>query len=371
MNSKSFRNFVFILHRFFGLTVGLIMIVVGVTGSLLVFQNEISYQLEHRLYGHIAPQEQQVTPDSVLNAVKAAHISQKDLTLDRLYIPSEPGSFYKVSLLSSNNQRIEDLINPYTGIIVGESVWDNTLFGITAKLHQALLAGNTGTIIVGIGALVLFILCVTGIILWPGWRKLDTGFKIKWNAHPKRMNFDIHKVAGIACGVFLALTSFTGFCWNFRSFADSMIHIATFTPQQPKPVSHPIANKSPLELSTLLQKADAALPFALTTTIYLPHKPEEAFKVRKKLPRETGTFGSSYVYLDQYTGEVVKLINGLRLSRAELLWKSLKPLHMGTFGGLPTRILYIFVGFAPLFLFVTGFRMWWYRKKGKNATHWG
>ncbi|WP_322505644.1 hypothetical protein [Chroococcidiopsis cubana] len=32
------------------------------------------------------------------------------------------------------------------------------------------------------------------------------GFKIKWNAHPKRVSFDIHKVAGIVTAIFLFLT---------------------------------------------------------------------------------------------------------------------------------------------------------------------
>lgn len=366
MNSKTFRKLVFILHRCLGLVVGPMLVIVGLTGSLLVFQDEISHHLEHRLFGHITPQEQRVSPESVLNTVKAAYTSQKDLKLDRLYLSSQPDAFYKVWLRSPTNELTEVVVNPYTGIIVGESIWDNTLIAITFKLHYALLAGDTGTIIVGIAALLLFILCITGIILWSGWRKLVTGFQIKWKAHPKRVNFDIHKVAGILAAVFLALTSFTGFCWNFDSFADAIIHTATFTHKQPDPVSKPIPGKSPLEVSDLLEKADAALPEAVTTVIYLPRKPEDVLKVRKKLPQEAETSGQSYVYLDQYTGGVVQLINGLMPSRVERVWNSFEPLHYGTFGGLPTRILYVFVGLAPLFLFITGFVMWWYRWKGKN-----
>ncbi len=46
------------------------------------------------------------------------------------------------------------------------------------------------------------------------------------------------------------------------------------------------------------------------------------------------------------------------------------PLHYGTFSGLPTRILYIFVGLAPTFLFVTGFVMWRYRYRPKlHSSH--
>ncbi|MFN6526321.1 PepSY-associated TM helix domain-containing protein [Nostoc sp. ChiSLP03a] len=47
---------------------------------------------------------------------------------------------------------------------------------------------------------------------------------------------------------------------------------------------------------------------------------------------------------------------------------SFTPLHYGTFGGLPTRILYIFVGLAPLILFITSFVMWKHRYKTKFTT---
>ncbi|WP_052290062.1 TonB-dependent receptor plug domain-containing protein [Scytonema millei] len=47
---------------------------------------------------------------------------------------------------------------------------------------------------------------------------------------------------------------------------------------------------------------------------------------------------------------------------------SFTPLHYGTFWGLPSRILYVFVGLAPLILFVTGFVMWRYRYRGKKIA---
>lgn len=234
------------------------------------------------------------------------------------------------------------------------------------KLHYQLLAGDIGTIIVGIVGLLLFILCITGIILWPGWNRLMAGFKIKWNAHIKRVNFDLHKVAGIVTAVFLTMIAFTGFCWNFYDFTKPLIYAATLTPIPPDPVFQPIAGKSPLRLTEILQKADATLPSALTTYIRLPQAPEGVVRVGKKLPQETTEYGNSQVDLDQYTGEVVQLKNALKSSRADRFLDAFAPMHYGTFGGLLTRILYVFVGLGLLTLSVTGFIMWWYRYKGKN-----
>ncbi len=41
MNSKKIRDLTFTLHRYLGLAVGLVLIIVGLTGSLLVFEKEI------------------------------------------------------------------------------------------------------------------------------------------------------------------------------------------------------------------------------------------------------------------------------------------------------------------------------------------
>jgi len=53
-------------------------------------------------------------------------------------------------------------------------------------------------------------------------------------------------------------------------------------------------------------------------------------------------------------------------NRAEAIINQFAPVHFGTFGGLPTRILYVFVGLAPSVLFITGLIMWWHRKRKKN-----
>lgn len=365
MKSKEIRNLTFYLHRYIGLVVGLVVIIIGFTGSLLVFEKEINQFLISQQFGQVIPQEQRLPLESVLETVKKAYTSQPDVKL--LGINSLPDhTFDRVFLLSPDDKRSEVFVNPYTGKIMGARQWENTLFGLIFKLHYQLLAGDIGTIIVGIVALLLFILCITGIILWPGWNRLMAGFKIKWNAHIKRVNFDLHKVAGIVTAVFLTMIAFTGFCWNFYEFTKPLIYAATFTPLPPDPVSQSIAGKSPLRLTEILQKADAALPTAYTTYIRLPQAPEGVVEVGKKLPLETTEYGDSQVYLDQYTGKVVQLKNALKSSRADRFLDAFAPMHYGTFGGLPTRILYVFVGLGLSTLSITGFIMWWYRYKGKN-----
>lgn len=364
MRSRKLRQVAFTLHQYIGLVVGLLLIIVGLTGSLLVFQHEIDQFLVQRQFGQVIPQQQRVSIESVLNTVKAAYSDRPALKLNSIDTHSE-NNVYKVRFFATDDKRTEVFVNSYTGKILGDRIWDNALIGVTYKLHYALLAGRTGEIIVGIAALLLLILSITGIILWSGWRKLISGFRIKWRSHPKRVNFDIHKVAGIITAVFLAFTAFTGFCWNFYDVAEPAIYAITLTPNAAKPVSVPVADKSPLGISQIKQTADAALPGVETTFINLGRKPEDAIAVYKKRSQELNEYGDSAVYLDRYSGKILKLQDGLNLSLGDKVLNSFSPLHYGTFGGLSTRILYIFVGLSPLILAITGYALWWYRYRGK------
>jgi uncharacterized iron-regulated membrane protein len=367
MKTKTLRSIAFSLHRYIGLAVGLILIIVGVTGSFLVFQKEFDQYLLQRQFAQITPQPQRVAIESVVNTVKATYRDRPELKLASIdTLPHNPT--YRVRLRTEDDKTTDVYVNPYTGKILGDRVWEDSIIGIVFRLHYALLAGDIGIKIVGIVALLLLVLSLTGIFLWSGWRKLISGFKIKWQAHPKRVNYDIHKVAGIFTAIFLGLTAFIGFCWNFYDYAEPAIYALTFTPKSPEPVSQIVTGKSPLGITEILKTADAALPNTETTFINLPRKPEDAFTIYKKHPQESNEYGDSSVYLDQYSGKILKLIDGQNLPLAKKVLGSFTPLHYGTFWGLPSRVLYVLVGLAPLILFVTGFVMWRYRYRGKKIA---
>lgn len=232
------------------------------------------------------------------------------MTLIGISLPEHADQPYVVGLLDTAAHYWQVFVNPYTGLVMGDREWESSWVGIIYGLHYQLLAGNTGLLIMGIVALLTLLLSLTGIILWTGWRKLIAGFKIKWqNAHLKRTNFDIHKVAGIITAVFLAFIGFTGFYWNVpQANVEAAIYAATLTPKPADPVSMPIPGKQPLSFTELMQRADAAVPNATTTYVSFPGKPEEPFRMGKRQAKETDRWGRTRVYLDQFTGEVIQYI---------------------------------------------------------------
>ncbi|NEQ27267.1 MAG: PepSY domain-containing protein, partial [Microcoleus sp. SIO2G3] len=234
MRSKKLRQIAFVSHRYIGLIVGIVLAIVGLTGSLLVFEHEIDHALLSQQIGHFVPQEQRVPLATAIENVEAAYrdrLEFKEMKIEGAgMVPGEP---YSIALALPDDKSLQVYVNPNTGEVMGDRDWEKSFFHYVYELHYQLLAGDWGMYFVGICALLLLVLSITGILLWPGWNKLISGFKIKWNAHPKRTNYDMHKVAGIVAAVFLAMIAFTGFCWNFWEWSEPAIYAATFSPKPP------------------------------------------------------------------------------------------------------------------------------------------
>lgn len=367
MKRLTVRQVAFTLHRYIGLGVALILIVIGLTGSFLVFGHEIDHFLVHLQSEKIVPQGERMSLESVVAIVETAYQDSSAVKVESVGMPTAADEPYQIWLESPDEKWTEVLVNPYTGTLLLTRQWEKTLTGMALNIHYFLLAGETGIMVAGITALLLFILSLTGIILWPGWRKLIAGFKIKWNAHPKRVNFDIHKVAGIIAAGFLAVIGLTGFCWNFYDFTTPIIYAATFTAPPPELASTVVEGKAPLTVSELLQKAETVFPDGDTTYVNIPTTPDAAFGINKRVPGEKEYWGRSRLYLDQYTGEVLHVYDVRSLPLGERVLDGFGPLHYGTFGGLPTRILYVFVGLSPTVLAITGWVMWRYRYRSQLA----
>ncbi|MBF2057547.1 MAG: PepSY domain-containing protein [Cyanobacterium sp. T60_A2020_053] len=87
---------------------------------------------------------------------------------------------------------------------------NNTFDPIFIKFHTELLAGIIGKTVLGFVGISLFLLTITGLLLWNGWQKLALGFKIRFGSKWRLLNYDIHKVIGILSFIFVANFAITG-----------------------------------------------------------------------------------------------------------------------------------------------------------------
>lgn len=106
MNAKKLRNLIFSLHRYLGLFVGLILIVVGLTGSLLVFQHEIDQWAIEQQFGRVIPQQERVSLNVGINNVKKAYADRPELKITGVNTVPKNKS-YIVQLAASPEKRMQ------------------------------------------------------------------------------------------------------------------------------------------------------------------------------------------------------------------------------------------------------------------------
>lgn len=357
------RKVVFNLHLYIGLAAGLFLVLSGLTGSMIVFREEIE-ELTHPELMETAVRDERVPVQEVLNAVKRAYPEDKPVFMR---MPRAPQETYLLKMNSAHDLFV--YANPYSGEVLGAHRQEDTFIGWVALLHTELLIGEDGKTILGVSALLLICMSITGFFLWwppNGIKKISRGFKIGWPAPWKKVIFDLHRASGIYTSLFLLIIAFTGVSLVFNKTVVDLINFVTVSQPRPAPpLSDPSgAMGAVISLDALLDRADSILP-APTTWITFPQTPEAPLVVRKKLSEESHPNGKSFIYFDQYTGEVLRIENALNAPSGTRIYNILYPIHVGVIAGLPTRILQVIIGFSPLVLFVTGYLMWRNRRKVK------
>lgn len=371
MNSQKLRKLVLTWHRYLGLTFGLLLVVLGLTGSALVFWREIDHALNPTLM-QVAPQAERQSIDAVLASTRQAY---PNLQLQSITFPEPPGRTTDLISLKPREQldaeqSTEVFVNPYTAEVLGSRQSDRHLTPFLYKLHLSLFAGEVGEMVVGICGLLLMVLGFTGLILWSGWSNLAHGFRIRWNASIQRVNYDIHNVWGFWSNVFLVIIGFTGAVIVLAHHSPAVAALF-FSPAPTVELTVVLPNQQPIATSKILQIADAALPGGETTTISFADVPEPKVTIHKKFPQEyqppIHDSGYSTVEINQYSGKVLRVDKVVEPPTGFKVAMLLAALHFGTFWGLPSQMLYVLIGLVPAALFITGFVMWHYHYRPKSS----
>ena len=341
------------------MSIGLLLALIGLTGSLIVFGDELDKWLNPQIL-KVEPRGEQASAQGMLDAVRAAYPNEK---LGRIRLPREAHDAAEICFDARREPRCV-YVDPYSSAVLGERVPAHSFKGRLVSLHRRLLSGEVGETIIGVCGLLLLTLALSGLFLWlPGSRRL----RIKRGAGRYRTNFDLHRAVGICALIFLAISGATGAAMVFRpTFEKALNRFSTKTVPAEKPASTVVDGAAPLPLDDVLARAREALPGAVVTNVNLPATTAAPFVVRQRQASEWHESGRTLVYLDQYSGAVLKVEDPVQAPVGTRAANNLFTIHTGRLGGNWTRALQVLVGFAPATLFTTGFMMWLSRLKGRR-----
>jgi uncharacterized iron-regulated membrane protein len=202
-----FRRLLFQVHLWSGIGLGVYVLVVCLSGSAAVFNNELYVMFLP------APKMVEITgpPLSRAELKAAAQVTYPHATITRVNIWQDPRQAAVVSLGAATyaDQRF---VNPYTGQDLGTArPFGLRTVSFISSLHMNLLMGYSGRLINGVGGFLVAILSITGMVIWwPGIRRWRGSLTVRRNANPKRLNWDLHNTIGFWTFAIVFMWAITG-----------------------------------------------------------------------------------------------------------------------------------------------------------------
>ena len=206
------RRAIFQIHLWTGIAIGIYIILISVTGSIVVFRRDLSLW---RL-GNVPAQEavgQRMTEEEIR---QLALRNYPGWEITEVGMPRRRLSPAEVTLVK-DGETIGHRFNPYNGAYMGE-VYPTSIRVMEwlVDLHDNLLAGEKGRQANAVGGALLLVLCTSGLVIW--WRGSGNwvmGLYFTPRTGWKRMNFDIHSALGFWSLPILVLWGVTGVYFAF------------------------------------------------------------------------------------------------------------------------------------------------------------
>jgi uncharacterized iron-regulated membrane protein len=201
------RRALFQIHLWTGVATGFYVLVICLTGSLLVYSNELYFAAMPKPI-LVAAVGTRLTDAEIEAAAVRAHPGYE---VARMSHPRNPRRTVEVRL-TRGAEVLERLFDPYTGVDVGPGGPGRIrIVSWLVSLHDNLLGGRTGRKINGFGGFCVALLGVTGLVIWwPGtqrWRRsLTLHRRVGW----RRLMWDVHSALGIWTFVFVLMFGITG-----------------------------------------------------------------------------------------------------------------------------------------------------------------
>lgn len=364
------------VHEWLGLTTGLVVFVVSVTGCLWVFQEEIE--------GWLTPDRTVPVEDGPVVAASRARDLALEVLPDRhvhgtLY--GAPGDPVEVIFYEADPEFYQSVfLHPYTGEVLGVEDHFSGFFHFVLEGHMHLwLPEAVGEHIVGTSVLLFLVMLGTGLVLWwprTGNKRQRFGFLWTPRTRWRRKNFDLHAIVGFYALLLAGTLAFTGsimaYDWFYYIVYKGMG--GDSTPRFVIPDGSRLAadnDPAALPLDRLVPQLREAQPEALSFELHYPSSDTASIYV--EVTRRAGVYYSSdYRFFDQNTLAEIDTpsIYGTYADAgfADTMMRMNYDIHVGAIGGLPGKILAFMASLATATLPVTGFLLWWGRRRRAPAS---
>lgn len=374
------------IHLWLSIPFGIIIAIVCLTGAILVFETEILEVCYPSRYFVKEVKGEPLTPAALLSSARRQ--LPDSIQINGIRVSQDPKRTWQVVL---PGKKAAAFINPYTAEITGIDDGQG-FFMQMMRLHRWLLDSykrdgsfSLGKAVVGYATLVMAIILISGLVIWyPRNKKvLKNRLKIKTQSGWYRFFYDLHVSGGFYATLLLLILTLTGLTWSFGWYRDAfytVFGVETTQPQAHAPAPSDSKGKSKergkgghsserekknraetdyTQWATVLADLQSRYPKYNSITI-------QDGSATVSAAQYGNTRGSDRYTFDPANRKItdVQLYKDLPKSGKIRGW--IYSVHVGSWGGMTTRILSCLVSFLGAVFALTGYYFWIKKKLRKK-----
>jgi uncharacterized iron-regulated membrane protein len=388
------------LHRWLSLVLGVLLVVECTSGSLLVYRPEIERHLRSDAFvargefqGQNLEQSAQAVvaadPDFVVSGVNddhGTHMVTNDETgetvtvdgrtgelLDRYDTEGHPPGWIGWTVAFSYNLHLCGLTCEgypgYQAWLMKDVPWVGDALGFDEDGET--LPVTWGGLILGVLALLLLFLALTGIWLWwPTIKHFRRGLRVRWGKNRYARDYDLHQVAGMIAIPLFLMWGLTGVSYEF-GFVEKGWYKALPGDAQEQVLTVDDTQTTEITYGEALAAAQAASGTdTLPISYYTPIADDPAgywdfwFSAGYDPWGESVYAGDREVQVDRHDATNAVVTYGAEgQPTAQTIYQDYNyPVHSGFFVNAWIRIAWCVAGLVPLLLMWTGISTWLFKR---------
>jgi uncharacterized iron-regulated membrane protein len=334
------------LHLWCGFTVGLVLVMLGLSGAAMIFRVQLEPIFSAKLF-QVAPRGTVLSLDTLLAKAKAANPAS---TVNYVRIFKSAEKPVMVRFKDFNTV----FVNPYTGEILGLQNRSAGFFGPLVTIHKLRFLGELGGHITASCALVFVFIILTGWLLWlPSSRRaLVAGLTLNRSLSGRPWSLNLHKTVAIYASLIVLASALTGIMQAFDWAKDALYAVTGSAKEAaPKPAAAAAPGKS-LPLDAFVPKLRALSPDFSEALLYPPHQGVvDGYVVGADASHPTAR---SMFWLNAVTGDTLRYIPYAQASLGFRAYWFGYSLHTGQIGGLAGQLFLLFGALSIPVIAVSG-----------------
>jgi uncharacterized iron-regulated membrane protein len=392
------RLIILLIHRWAGLAISVFLIIVGLTGSLLAFNDDLEKLINPDVFT-ITSDQPLMSLASIANIVEKSHPEVRvGYFMRRDGQPTIVRVRPKINKLTGNPYQLnfdQIFIDPSNGKELGKRKWGDisqgkiNLMPFIYKIHFSLLLGDWGILLLGVVALIWVFDSIYSIFLT--FPKHINNFFTKWKkawiikipfSSFFRFNFDLHRATGLWFLPLLLIFAWSSvmfnlpnvYDWTTRNIFDydSYLDLAnkkTFSPEYAPKLSWVEAENQSSELMKVIAKKYSFQVIKPIGLAYVAENNVYSYTVESNLDISLNSWDGAGIWIDGDTGKLRNIFLPKGQHDGNTISNWLRALHFGNINNsLAYRALVGLLGVLITLLSFSGIYIWYKKNKARKFS---